>query len=109
MTVDGNLFNKVKFLSSEPTMVSWGKGDNVNVERYETSAALAARRTRAGRTPSSPRPRRSRTCGQDKAAHASVAVPIPSDVADGQWPRRRRPADRRPVSQPAQGLSRADA
>ena len=38
LKVTGNLFNKAKFLSSEATMVSWGTGDNVTVERYETPA-----------------------------------------------------------------------
>ncbi len=42
VTINGNLFNKVRFLSSEPDHGVWGKGDNVNLERYETPPALAA-------------------------------------------------------------------
>ena len=41
LTINGNLFNK-RVVKTDPTMVAWGKGDNVTLERYETPAALAA-------------------------------------------------------------------
>ena len=62
-------------------MVSWGKSDNVTVERYETPdrprcrEELELEECPAQHRPSDP------DMGADKAANASVAVPIPSDVA----------------------------
>jgi parallel beta-helix repeat protein len=81
LTVNGNLFNKARFLSSEPTMVSWGKGDNVTLERYETSGDLAAAKNSSWENAQLSTTKAIADMSADKATHASIAVPIPSDVA----------------------------
>jgi len=82
LKVTGNLFNKAKFLSSETTMVSWGTGDNVTVERYETSAALSSAKGSSWENAQLATSKVIADMGQDKAANAAVAVPIPTDVAE---------------------------
>jgi parallel beta-helix repeat protein len=81
VTIDGNLFNKVRFLSSEPTMVSWGKSDNVNVERYETSSDLGGAKNSSWENAQLATTKAIADMSADKATHAAIAVPIPSDVA----------------------------
>ena len=58
LKINGNLFNK-RVVKTNPTMVAWGKGDNVTLERYETPALLAAAKTRRRRTRRSLPPSRS--------------------------------------------------
>lgn len=80
LTISGNLFNK-RVSSSDPTMVAWGKGDNVSLERYETPAALAAAKNSGWQNAQITSSKPIASMASDKSAYAGSAVPIPSDVA----------------------------
>lgn len=81
VTITGNLFN-ARLTKTDPTMVAWGKGgDNVTLERYETPAALAAAKNRSWLNAQTTSSKSLAAMAADKAAHASVAVPVPQDVA----------------------------
>lgn len=81
VTIDGNLFNR-RVVSSDPTMVAWGKGDNVTLERYETPAALAAAKNGSWRNAQTTGSVPIGSMGADmSSASSSVAKPLPSDIA----------------------------
>ena len=80
LTVNGNLFNK-RVAKTNPTMVAWGKGDNVTLERYETPSALASAKNGAWKNAQISSSKPILSMAADKTANASVAVAIPSDVA----------------------------
>lgn len=80
LTVTGNLFNK-RVVKSDPTMVAWGKGDNVTLERYESPAALAAAKNGAWRNAQTTSSKTLAAMSADKIAFVSVAIPLPTDVA----------------------------
>ena len=81
VTINGNLFNGKKVVSTDATMVSWGKGDNVTLERYETPAALAAAKNTGWKNAQLSSFKQLSAMSADKISYASTAVPIPSDVA----------------------------
>lgn len=80
VTINGNLFN-AKAASSDPTLVGWGLGDNVTLQKFQTPAALAAAKNNSwvNAVTSSSEPVSS--MGSAISSAASVAVPLPSDVA----------------------------
>lgn len=80
LTVTGNLFNK-RAAGSDPTMVAWGKGDKHTLERYETPAALASAKNGGWANAQLTSSKSINSMGADKTAFASLAVPLPSDVA----------------------------
>ena len=80
LTINGNLFNK-RVVKTDPTMVAWGKGDNMTLERYETPAALAAAKNSGWKNAQICSSKPILSMGSDKTTYASVAVAIPSDVA----------------------------
>ena len=80
LKLTGNLFNK-RAVKTDPTMVAWGKGDNVTLERYETPALLAAAKPTSAPNAQIGSSKPILDMGPDKTAFASSAVPIPTDVA----------------------------
>jgi parallel beta-helix repeat protein len=80
VTITGNLFNK-RVSKSTPTMVAWGKGDNVTLERYETPAALAAAKGSSWRNAQTSSSLSISSMSTDINNHAGIAVGLPSDVA----------------------------
>lgn len=81
VTIDGNLFNR-RVVSSNPTMVAWGKGDNVTLERYETPSALATAKNGSWRNAQTANSLPIASMGPDmSSASSSVAKSLPSDVA----------------------------
>ena len=80
LTINGNLFNK-RVVSTNPTMVAWGLGDNKSVVRYETPTALAAAKNSGWKNAQLSSSKPILSMGADKTAYASVAVGIPSDVS----------------------------
>lgn len=81
ITIDGNLFVKrINKLQSEPTMIAWGQGDNRTLVRYETTVEFKAKN--AGWTNAqAPDSYRISDMGPYISQHASIAKPLPSDVA----------------------------
>ena len=80
VTVDGNLFNPKVNINS-PSMVGWGKGDNVGLQLYETPASLAGAKNPAWVNAQVAGSERVEDMGPDKTTYASVAKPLPDDVA----------------------------
>ena len=80
LTVNGNLFNP-RPTKTDPTMVAWGKGDHMTVERYETPAALAAAKGPSWRNAQIPAPKTLAAMAGDRAAYTGTALPLPADVA----------------------------
>lgn len=81
VTIDGNLFNR-RVVRTDPTMVAWGKGDNVTLERYETPAALAAAKNGSWKNAQTSGSTPIGSMGTDmNSASSSVAKALPSDVA----------------------------
>jgi parallel beta-helix repeat protein len=80
LTITGNLFTK-RVVTSDPTMVAWGQGDNSTLVRYESPAALAAAKNGSWRN--------TMTSGSasvsDMAAYltsaATLALGLPSGIA----------------------------
>ena len=81
VTINGNLFTK-RVATTDPTMVAWGKGDNSTLERYESPAALAAAKNSGWKNAQTPTLKLIDTMTQDKSTYSSVAVALPSDVAE---------------------------
>ena len=81
VTINGNLFNRKKLVSTDTSMVGWGRGDNLSLERYETPAALAAAKNSTWKNAQLDTLKPISSMATDKTTYASVAVPIPSDVA----------------------------
>jgi len=81
VTINGNLFNRKKLVSTDTSMVGWGRGDNTTLERYETPAALAAAKNSAWKNAQLDTLKAITSMETDKTTYASVAVAIPSDVA----------------------------
>lgn len=81
VTINGNLFNAKKVASTDATMVAWGKGDNVTLERYETPAALAAAKNTGWKNAQLTTFKTLSAMSGDKSTYAATAVPIPADVA----------------------------
>jgi parallel beta-helix repeat protein len=80
LKLTGNLFNK-RAVKTNPSMVAWGKGDNVTLERYETPALLAAAKASSAPNSQIGSSKPILEMGPDKTAYGSGAVPIPTDVA----------------------------
>ena len=80
LTINGNLFNQ-RTAKTDPTMVAWGKGDNVTLERYETPTLLAAAKGSSAVNAQVDTARSITTMGPDKTTYAASAVPLPADVA----------------------------
>lgn len=80
ITIQGNLFSK-RVDTSKPTMVGWGLGDNVNITRYESPAALAAAKGSSWDNGQTSGCEPLADMSAEIAANQSVAYPLPSDVA----------------------------
>ena len=80
VTITGNLFN-AKATSSDPTLVGWGQGDNVTLQKFQTPAALAAAKNSSWVNAVTPSSQSVSAMGTAMSSSASVAVPLPSDVA----------------------------
>jgi hypothetical protein len=80
ITLNGNLFSK-RVLSSDPTMVAWGAGDNVTLTRYEAPATLAAAKNSAWKNAQAATCSPVASMTADIAGAQSVALGLPSDVA----------------------------
>ncbi len=80
VTINGNLFNP-RLVSSQPTMVAWGKGDNKTLERYETPVTLAAAKNSGWKNAQVATSKSVDSMDADKKTYSSTAVAIPSDVA----------------------------
>ena len=81
IVLNGNLFNKrVNKNTSQPTMVAWGQGDNHTLVRYETPTELKAKNS-SWTNAQTPDSYKITDMGGFKTQFASVALPLPSDVA----------------------------
>ncbi len=80
LTVAGNLFNK-RAVKTNPTMVAWGKGDNVTLERYETPPALTTGKNGSWTNAQIDSSKPILSMADDKLTYAASALPIPADVA----------------------------
>lgn len=80
VTITGNLFNN-KVAGSDPTLVGWGMGDKVTLQKFQTPAALAAAKNSSWTNAMTPSSLPLAAMGPAIDAAASVAVPLPADVA----------------------------
>ncbi len=80
ITINGNLFSK-RVVTSDPTMVAWGKGDKVTLERYETPAALAAAKNPAWQNAQNTSCAALSDMDDVIGVSQGVAVGLPSDIA----------------------------
>ena len=79
VTITGNLFNNKA--AGGPTMVAWGKGDNSSFEGYQTPAELSAAKNRSWTNAMTSTALPLSGMASELASAASIAAPIPSDVA----------------------------
>ena len=80
VTIDGNLFTS-RTVSSDHTMVAWGAADNKTLVHYETPEALAAAKNAAWRNAITPTSMPIDAMSAYMASAASIARPLPADVA----------------------------
>jgi parallel beta-helix repeat protein len=81
LTINGNLFNAKRVAAGDAHMVMWGNGDNTTYEKFDTPAALASAKNSTWKNAQVSTFQTIAEMSDDKTAFASVAVPIPSDVA----------------------------
>ncbi|PPF66129.1 hypothetical protein C5E16_12370 [Clavibacter michiganensis] len=80
LTITGNLFTK-RVVTTDPTMVAWGQGDNSTLVRYETPAALSAAKNGSWRNTMTTASTSVSGMSAYLSAAASLAVALPSGIA----------------------------
>lgn len=79
VTITGNLFNNKA--AGGPTMVAWGKGDNSSFEGYQTPADLSTAKNKSWTNAMTTTALPLSGMTSALASAASIAAPIPSDIA----------------------------
>lgn len=80
VVITGNLFNK-RVGPDDPTMVAWGDNDGSTLQRYETPAALSAAKDASWTNAITDTSLPISEMAPWIASSATVAVPLPQDVA----------------------------
>ena len=78
--IKGNLLT-AREGTSTATMVAWGGSDNKQLSRYETPSALAKAKDSTWKNTQTSTAQTLSGMTADRAKAASVAVPLPADVA----------------------------